>query len=263
MFASQSTRRSLFALVVLAGASPALAGRVVAFGDEHFFSNAAFVSNPSGTNQLVSQLASFIGYGQANRDFLVVTSEFEVTQASFQNAMTGLGHTWTINAAAPITLANLQQYDAVFFSNLPGSGLANLPVLTQYVNGGGSVVLFGGTGSPGGAANEAAVWNPFLSTYGLQFNMPLIGPAATIQLPVVANTNPVASGVSMVSWGFGHRVSELNPNDPLTDLVLGTFQNADGTVSTHGIIGTFDCVPTPGTLMVGALGALCATRRRR
>jgi hypothetical protein len=40
-------------------------------------------------------------------------------------------------------------------------------LLTSYVNAGGNVFLESGTGNFGGAAGEAAQWNPFLNSFGL------------------------------------------------------------------------------------------------
>ena len=43
-------------------------------------------------------------------------------------------------------------------------------MLIEYVNSGGNVYIAGGTGAGGSAANEAALWNPFLEAFGLAFD---------------------------------------------------------------------------------------------
>lgn len=252
------------ALVIVSG-STAFAQRVVAMGDEWMLTNSAFVTNAPAATQLATQLGAFIANGQANANFVVMSPESRLSPTSqgsiLAATMTGLGYTWSHLPAGPFNLATLQAYDGVILCNGPGNGPANTPILTQYVNGGGSVVVVGGTGGLGGPSGEAAAWNTFLNNFGLQLNAPYVGPATQIQLPIVPNANPVGAGVPVTRWSLGHSVTELNPSNPMTDIVFGAFPNPTNP-AIRGIIGTYD-VPSPGALSLIGLGALASMRRRR
>ncbi len=260
-----ATRMTLVSALLIASGSTAYAQRVVAMGDEWMLTNSAFVANNPAATQLATQLGSFIANGQANASFVVMSPESEINPtgqgSSLAATMTGLGHTWSHLPNGPFNLATLSAYDGVVVCNGPGFGPANAAILTQYVNSGGSVVVIGGTGGLGGAFSEAAAWNTFLNNFGLQFNAPYIGPTAAVQIPVVPNTNPVGAGVPVTRWSFGHRVTELNPSNPLTDIVFGAFGNP-ANPEIRGIIGTY-AIPSPGALALLGIGTLVSTRRRR
>ena len=260
-----ATRMTLVSALLLAAASTAHAQRVVAMGDEWMLTNSAFTVNFPAATQLATQLGAFIANGNANANFAVISPESEINPtgqgSTLASTMTGLGYTWSHLPTGPFNLATISAYDGIVVCNGPGFGPANAAILTQYVNSGGSVVVIGGTGGLGGAFSEAAAWNTFLNNFGLQFNAPYIGPPTQIQLPLVPNTNPVGAGVPVTRWSFGHRVTELNPSNPLTDIVFGAFGNP-ANPEIRGVIGTY-AVPAPGTFMILGSATLLVARRRR
>ncbi len=264
-------RMRLVPAVLLLAASPALAQHVVAIGDEWIFANSAFTNNAPATQQLANQLAQYISNNQAGANFLVFSNHPNLhPQVTGGNAggsmmaayMTGQGYIWTHNPNAVFNLATLQPYDAVFLCDGPGSGAANASILNQYVSGGGSVVVIGGSNGFGGAVGEAAAWNPFLNNYNLSFVAPYIGPQNQIALPIVPNTNPVGQNLPSIRWGWGNQVAKFNPNNPQGDIVFGNFTTGPN-LGQLGVIGTETSVPGPATIALLTTGGLIALRRRR
>lgn len=263
-------RRMVHALIGLAAglfaAGHAQAQRVVAFGDEWVLSNSAFSSAPAATQQLASQLTTFVTNGQANASVLMWTGSSllnpndtaPVTGGSqFRSFLTSQGHTVLSSQVSGLTLPYLQQFHVVgvqwHYLNA-----STAPTLTQYVNGGGSVVVFGGSSL---SASEPSDLNSFLNNFNIQLNDP-VGPTQTIQVPVGLNNNPVGAGLPTMTWGYGHAVSLLNYLDPNSSLVEGLF-NAPLGQQWAGIMATYNGVPAPGAAVVLAAGGLLVARRRR
>lgn len=250
----------------LCAAGPVQAQRVVAFGDEWVLSNLAFNNAAAATQQLASQLTTFVTNGQSNASVLMWTGSPLLNPnntnpltggSQFGSFLTSQGHTVQNSQVPGLTLLNLQQYDVVGvhwnFLNL-----STASTLTQYVNGGGSVVVFGGLTL---SANEPSDLNSFLNNFNIQFN-DLVGPTQTIQVPVGLNNDPVGAGLPTMTWGHGHAVSLLNYLDPNSSLVEGLFDTPFGQ-QWAGIMATYNGVPAPGAAVVLAAGGLLAARRRR
>jgi len=209
-------------LLVLAAASvsaaPASAsGRIVLAHDEWTLSNAGFAAAPD-TGQYALNVANWFTGGSAG-NFLVRSSNFGLTESSLQATMTGAGHTWTIDNTTPITLAYLQQYDAVFLCN----SVPDMSILTSYVVGGGCVYLAGGTGQ-----GNATVWDPFLSAFGL--DMGDLNFECCV-LPITS-THAIFTGVSGLYQNNGNDVADLDANDPSNQVLE--------TDSSHGLYAIYD-----------------------
>jgi hypothetical protein len=237
-----------FALVAIAPAQ----GRIIAIGDEWLLSDIAFTSQPVQTTQLAHNIANYFGNGQPG-NFLVLSSVPDipgfgargVQGAPLAAVMTTAGHSWTINASAPLTLATLNQYDGVFLAGTVASGAANAGTLASYVNGGGSVLVMAGVGTGFlGAASEAAAWNPFLNQFGLGFGSTYFAFGTNLlPIPVAPSGHALSQGLSIVSWGNGHVTLDLDASNPQNQVaVRGSFAPFGGGPQgdVNDIIATFN-----------------------
>ena len=146
-----------------------------------------------------------------------------VQGAALAAAMTAAGHTWTINATAPITLANLSQYDGVFLAGSIASGANNAGVLSSYVNGGGCVLVMAGVGTGfTGAASEASAWNPFLNRFGLGLGSAYFAtiPTGLLTIPVAPSGHALGQSLATVSWGNGQLTLDLEPANPQNQVAV-------------------------------------------
>ncbi len=227
-------------------------GRIIAIGDEWLLSNVAFTNQPVQTTQLALNIANYFANGQPG-NFLVLSSVPDipgygsrgVQGAPLAAVMTGAGHTWTINAGMPVTLANLNQYDGVFLAGTVASGAANAGTLASYINAGGSALVMVGVGTGFlGAATEAAAWNPFLNQFGLGFGPAYFAFGANLlSIPVAPSGHALAQGLSSVSWGNGQLALDLDPANPQNQVaVRGNFAGFGGGPqgSVNDIIATFN-----------------------
>ncbi|MBY0111387.1 MAG: hypothetical protein K2Y21_01095 [Phycisphaerales bacterium] len=208
-----STAAGLLALAPLAHA-----GKIIVHHDEWPLSTTGFQQAPTMTQYARNVAAFFTGGGPGR--FLVLTNNFGLDNASVSAAMTGAGHQWIVNSAAPFTLANFLTYDAVFLAGTP----VNTQVLIDYVNAGGNVYIAGGTG----LINEPAVFNPFLNTFGLSYgpNYNGIGGEFSIGVP-----HPLFVGVQSMYHNNGNTVTDLVPGDSRQSIIL--------TKNGAGLIGVY------------------------
>ncbi|MDD2764572.1 MAG: Ig-like domain-containing protein [Opitutaceae bacterium] len=135
------------------------------------------------------------------------------TGQSLRAAMEADGHTWETSSTIPFTLANLVQYDAVFFS----ANIVDNQVLIDYVNAGGTVYISAGTKLSGQDADVEAGWyNQFLNHFGLAYGYPYNRVIGT--LPVYSN-HPIFAGVHQLYYLNGNPVIVLDPSDPRTSVI--------------------------------------------
>jgi RHS repeat-associated protein len=194
-------------------------GRVVVNYDEWTLSDNAFYA---GTIAYIRNIARWFSPSRPG-NFLALSVNFGLTGAGLANTIRGDGHTWTVNAAAPMVLQSLSQYDGIFLT----SDRAFDPVILAYVQQGGNVYLAGGTGV-GGSAAEAARWNPFLAPFSLRFGPEYIGGGFITN----SSSHPVLLGVGELFGLGGNPVFLTSSPDPRTLLLTSI---ADG-----GLIGVFD-----------------------
>lgn len=225
-------------LLVFLGASGVQGGRLVAIGDDWLLSDFAFDLNSQQATQLASTIADFLADGGTGNFLVVSNSPPEVpfgprgvNGPELAQVMQGLGHSWTIDATAELSVASLSSFDAVFFSGQLGSGAGNAGVLGEYVDGGGGVVVVGGTKDFGDATAESQAWGPLLSRYGLSFGSVWIGESAgTIaSVPAVVGETPPGQGVSSFAWSIGQLATVSETEDPLTRIAIrGDFSAMGG-----------------------------------
>ena len=253
----------LAGLAMLFGSCGAVkAAFVVVNNDEWTLSNTGFGNAPDAG--VFAQNVASLFSGGGSGDFLAYSSNFGLTQNSLANTMTGAGHTWTVSTAVSFDLPTLQTYDGVFLAGPVGGGAPDTAVLTQYVQGGGNVYLAGGTGVfTGGATGEAAVWNPFLNSFGLAFGSPFNGVGGNIP---IGSSHPIFANVDTLYQNNGSDALDIDVSDPRGE-VLVSFNG-------HDLYAIFDStntspIPEPSTLIIWSLlggigiGIGCWPRRRR
>jgi hypothetical protein len=244
---------SLFLILLLS--SPLSAGILVVHHDEWPTSNSGF-SNAGSANATayVQNLASyFTGGGTGN--FLVYSSNFAYS-TSFQNALTGGGHTVTVNTALPFTLANLMVFNAVFLGgNQAGFDVAQA---IAYLNAGGSIYIAAGSGEGFSAATEAAFWNALLNPFGLAIASAYNGISGNLP---IASAHPILASVNQLFQDNGSTVSLFGSN-PNASIIL--------TQGNAGLIGVFNDrgggpaeIPEPSTFLLMGAGLASSALLRR
>ena len=224
--------------------SAAEAGTVIINNDEWTLSNAGFANAPDTGKFVTNMAALFSGGGTGS--FHAYSTNFGFTESSLSATLSGAGHTYTSGTGFAFTPANISGFNALF---LGGAYLSSTEIntLINYVNSGGNVYLAGGAGV-GGAATEAAAWNPFLNAFGMSFDSSYNGIIGNID--VSGASHPIFSSVSALYQNSGSSIS-------------GTGMQ----VSQSGQ-GLYAVVPLPASFLLLAsgisfLGGMLARRRHR
>jgi hypothetical protein len=236
--------------------STALADRIVVSNDEWPTTNVGFGSTPAGSAQFAINVAKWLTNGSGSGDFLVYSDDFALapnqatTLASTLGAAGYVLTSYTSVGGFTFDLPTLLGFSGVFLGCSP---VPNNAVLTSYVNAGGSVLLEGGTGC-GGPAVEAANWNGFLNSFGLQFESTYNGIAGNI---AISNPfgHPVLNGVTALYQNNGNSISYFgaNPNAKIIE-----------SLGDQGLYAVYDLpsvsgVPEPRTLwLLATIVALMA-----
>lgn len=238
------------ASVTPARAGTPVPGKIVLANDEWTLDTGFFPPNDPAL--FVANTTNWFTGGRPGR-FLAYSNNHGVTSTNLADAVHAAGHSWTVSTAVPFNLPTLLGYDGVFV----GGYRADNQVLTDYVNAGGNVYAFAGTGDLGDAASEAGAWNPFLSHFGLAFDGTRFN-GVQYTIPIHSD-HPIFAGVDDLYQDNGSSVIDLDPQDP-RNRVLVSYHG-------EGLYGVFDAapVPEPGTLalLAGPAGVLLAFRRRR
>lgn len=249
---------SLFAACSLALiGTPALAGVLVASGDEWQLSTAAYQGDyASGTQGFVKSLANT--FGGANYLFLTGNTNVPVAQLGDAAAqLASLGK--TVSYAAAFDPVTATAYDAVFhFGQLIDPG-----AVASYVNGGGNAYVSLGSGWYGTAAGEAAAWNPMLSTFGLVAGSTWFPSGGFVQAIV---TSGPAEATSLI-WGYGQSIEKLSPGASSQSYIRGSFAGGPtdiGLIGASVTLASPNGVPEPSTWAMMIVGfGLCGGLQRR
>ncbi len=187
---------------VITFASPGAKAVIIVNNDEWTLSDTGFANVPVDTSLFATNLANFFA-GGGTGTFHAYTSNFGFTGSSLASTLSGAGYTYTTGTGFAFTPANISGFDAVFLGGYYLNA-GEIATLIDYVNSGGNVYLAGGTGI-GGAAAEAAAWNPFLNAFGLTFGSSYNGIVGNVD--VTAATHPIFNGVSMLYQNNGNSLS--------------------------------------------------------
>ena len=238
MFRRRSLRRSTLlslavALAALAVAAPSASagpcGRIVVNHDEWALSNEGFAgARAPNAQNFTRNLARWFAGGPSGQ-FLAYSNNGGLTQIDLENAMVASGYGWTVQKTGTLTLEQVKAYDGVFVGGGPGGAVAD--VLRDYVRGGGSVYVMGGTAGVGGgtAAGEAAHWNAFLNSFNLRLASTYNSFTGNL---AISSSHPIFEGVGRLWQGRGQDVSEIDPTDPETDVLFSS--------GGHGLYAAFD-----------------------
>ena len=236
----------LTALLLVVGPLPAMAagdpilvpatatpwpGKIFVSQDEWALSDSGFkVAADAG--QFAQNLGRYFA-GNKPGHFLVYSGSFGLTGQSLAKAMKAAGNTWEIanvNSKTPLTLQQLQKYDAVF---LAGTSVDN-SMLIDYVRTGGNIYVAGGTGH-----NDAEMWNRLLTPFGLRFEHHDNRMNGVVQ---INSPSPVFAGVDRLMVIYGSPV-ELT-EDATSDASILVTQDGDG------LYAVYDSGAQPVSLMI-------------
>ena len=187
--------------------------------DEWTLTNTGFAAAPDTPTYIANLADWFTGGGTGN--FLAWSSNFGLAGSTLANTMANLGHSWTVSTSEPFTVANLQNYDAVFL----GGNAVDQQVLIDYIAAGGNVYIMAGTGW-GGPVNEANNWNTFLGFYGLGFRPSYNGVGGVFS--VASAAHPVFDNVSALYSNNGNTVFQTTPINADTEGIVATGAGGGG-----------------------------------
>lgn len=232
-------------------AFPAQAGTIVVNGDEWTLSDSGYsLAGASNADTFAQNLIAFLdGDGVAGGNALIYSTNFGLTGSNLNTSLTSAGYAVTTSTATTFDLTTLMGYDAIF---LGGGGFAkDDAVLAAYVNAGGGVYIAAGTGF-GGAAGEAALWNGFLTEFGLELGTVYNGVAGNQP----AGTGPLFDGVTQLYFDNANTVY-ANPAEAGSSIRMSTAAGI-------GLIGVYrsgtapppppNGVPLPGTIALLGIG---------
>jgi hypothetical protein len=235
------------------GVSTPWPGKIFVAHDEWALSDYGYDMSAPSARQLSLNLATWFTGGRPGR-FLVYSASYGLVGHDIAATMAAAGHSWTVDAALPFTLASLLQYDAVFVG---GGPVPDNGVLIDYVRAGGGVVVEGGTGL-GGDPFEARHWNEFLEAFGLAFGDHYDLTRAPGIYPV-QSSSPLLAGVTALYEDTGNPIFKLDARDPnVTILVPYAGHGLFATYSGHVVPVALEICQTLSTVGDGRLSVSVA-----
>ena len=205
-------------------------GKLVVANDEWTISNSGFASAPVDTAQFVENIANWFTGGESGR-FLVYSNNVGLTGSSLAQTMESLGHSWMVTTGVEFTPSTLAEYDAVFV----GGYTADNSVLIDYLDQGGSIYLFLGSGSTGMFGlhpdREAAAWSMLLAHCGLEADSSEYNGIRGV-IPIDPSPHPIFADISALYQDNGQTIYDLDPTDSHGTLVAVK----DG----HGLYAIYD-----------------------
>lgn len=242
--------------VVIVGIAASLStfaspGKILLMNDEWTLSDAGY-SQSANAGQFALNIGNW-ATGGGTGNFLAYSTNFGLTGSNLSSTMIGAGNSWTVGTGVTFDLPTLSNYDAIFLAG----NVADNQVLINYVNAGGTVILEGGTGW-GGAAAEAAQWNTFLNAFGLGFGTSYNGVGGNI---AINNSHVLFQGINTLYQDNGNDALDINVSDPNAKVLVS--QSGHGLYAVYEQAG--DRVPdTSSTLgLLGCAMIAIAFFRRR
>lgn len=250
-------RLAAFVMFLIAGmTSRGEAGRIVMAHDVNTLSTS--LAGGGDELQFARNSALWLAGGAPGRLLAIessATGETRDIAESVKTAWAEAGFDVDVVNSADFTLAQLQQYDAVYLGIIHGSwDVVDPAVLIDYVHGGGGVHVFGGVYS----GQDAYRLNPFVTAFGLEYgdNNALFGQT------VIDSNHPVFQGISALGEGNGNWITDLEPLNPANRILVS--ENGGGLYAVYETT-----VPEPGSLVLmllaGGIGILArgSSGRRR
>jgi len=220
------------------------AGNIVVNHDEWTLSNFGFsVADGTNATNFATNIASFFT-GGGTGSFLAYSSNFGLTEVSLNTAMTGAGHTWTVDTTISYDVLTLLGFDGVFVGGTVSGSYPENGVLIDYVNMGGNVYVMAGTGILG-SVGEAAGWNDLLNAFGLEYvGTSYNGVSGTLP---ISSSHEIFAGVTQLYQNNGNTIIDIDLAD------------TRGVVFEGGLYAVFDMsdngtVPEPTSLTLLGLG---------
>lgn len=241
--------------------SPALAGvsqgRIVVGHDANTLSTSL-----AGANELIlaRNIAGWVGQGGTRLLMIEATASHPRHDYAplIETGLADAGYAVTVTSQTNWTLAQLQNFDAIFLgAQFDGSyALPSDVILDQYVQQGGGLYLFSGMGPD--AIAEGSALNAFVSKYGLAFDVnpgPGLGGHNGVYGHSVTGSHPIFFNL------MGRQIQSAN-GQSIVD--IGTNPNAHivQTTDGKGLYGAI-VVPAPGAMALMGLGGILVARRKR
>jgi hypothetical protein len=200
---------------------------VVAASDEWPLGDEGFEKAPDAAT-LATNVASWFTGGGPGR-FLMFSRNYGLVGNSLHSTLTGAGHTLVTKSefTDEFTVENLASFDGVFVA---GDDADN-QVLIEYVEGGGSVYVAGGTGM-GGVEADSTRWATFLARFNLKFSAELNQLQGNQE---ISSDHPIFQNVSTLYMAGGTDLELLDPGATSTMLVTDSQK--------HGLFAVADLTP--------------------